>query len=37
MMRATTAPTAIPIMWFVPRPTDGGDGKKDAMGEDVVR
>lgn len=37
MMRATTAPTAIPIMWFVLRPTDGGDGKKDAMGEDVVR
>ena len=37
MMRATAAPTAIPIMWFVLRPTDGGDGKKDAMGEDVVR
>ena len=37
MMRATTTPTAIPTMWFVLRPTDGGDGEKDAMGEDVVR
>ena len=37
MMTATTKPTAIPTIWFVLRPTDGGDGGKDAMGEDVAR
>jgi len=37
MMTATTKPTAIPTIWFVLRPTDGGDGGKDAMGEDVAK